>query len=150
MAHPPVPSTEAILLQGRESGLLPLFLMTCCSGLASSYINFPSLPNGRRVYPIESPFVGREEEFTCTIQQLAHSFANAVRRVQASGPYALGGSSIGAAYAIEVARILAAEGEAIGALLIIDYHAESLYENIREPDYEVFDVLKHCGRSIYG
>jgi acyl-CoA synthetase (AMP-forming)/AMP-acid ligase II/thioesterase domain-containing protein len=55
-----------------------------------------------------------------TVEQTAGNFAQAIRRVQPRGPYALGGHCYGGIVAFEVARQLSAAGERVALLTLFD------------------------------
>ena len=55
-----------------------------------------------------------------TVEQTAGHFAEAVRRVQPHGPYALGGHCYGGIVAFEMARQMNAAGERVALLTLFD------------------------------
>jgi acyl-coenzyme A synthetase/AMP-(fatty) acid ligase/thioesterase domain-containing protein len=55
-----------------------------------------------------------------TVPQAAARFVKALREVQASGPYLIGGLSFGGLVSFEMARQLEAEGERVALLVLID------------------------------
>ena len=54
------------------------------------------------------------------MERMAADYVVAMRSVQPEGPYALGGFCLGATVALEMARTLAARGEEISALVLVD------------------------------
>ncbi|KFY57790.1 hypothetical protein V496_06337 [Pseudogymnoascus sp. VKM F-4515 (FW-2607)] len=119
--------SRAVLIQGKSrSKDAPLFMTTDGSGTVESYIHLSALPNGRRIYALESPFLGSPETFDLSIQEMATIFLRTIRRIQPEGPYLIGGWSAGSMYAYEVAHRLTTQGETILALVILDMRAPSL------------------------
>ncbi|KAI0124107.1 BcPKS15, polyketide synthase, partial [Xylariales sp. AK1849] len=118
----PQPESRAILIQGSaRSTESPLFLVTDGSGAVAAYIHLPPLPNGRRIYALESPFLERPQDYTLTIQEMAQVFIKSIRKIQQRGPYLIGGWSAGSIYAYEMAWQLAAvESETITGLMLLD------------------------------
>lgn len=115
------PSSRAILMQGSaHSKDPPLFLMTDGSGTVEAYIHLPPLPNGRRIYGLESPFVDNPAEFTLTISELAKIFIRAIRSIQPRGPYFIGGWSVGGKYAYEVSRQISLAKDEVALLALLD------------------------------
>jgi thioesterase domain-containing protein len=55
-----------------------------------------------------------------TIEEMAAHYVAEIRRVQPAGPYRLGGWSFGGLAAFETARQLAAQGEAVNLLAVLD------------------------------
>lgn len=115
------PESRVILIQGKsQSTETPLFLATDGSGAVTPYIHLPALPNGRKIYALESPFLEHPDEYTLKIEEMADVFIAAIRRIQPHGPYLIGGWSAGGVYAYEIAYRLAMQGERITGLIIID------------------------------
>ena len=116
--------SQAILLHGRpDTDNQRLFLLPDGSGSPSCYIGLPSLGDHLNVYAIQSPFVKQPGEYTCSMKAICESFLDAIRTVQPTGPYLLGGFSFGAWYAYEAARLLAERGEVVDQLILIDMSA---------------------------
>jgi amino acid adenylation domain-containing protein len=62
---------------------------------------------------------GREEPFT-RIEDMAAYYIDAIRSVQSSGPYLLGGWSLGAVVAFEMAQQIQAQGQEVALLALLD------------------------------
>lgn len=119
--------SRSVLIQGQSrSRAAPLFMTTDGSGTVESYIHLRALPEGRRIYALESPFLEDPDTFDLSIQEMASIFVRTIRRIQPHGPYLIGGWSAGSIYAYEVAHRLTREGETILALIIVDMRAPSL------------------------
>lgn len=119
--------SRAVLIQGQSrSRAAPLFMTTDGSGTVESYIHLSALPQGRRIYGLESPFLECPEVFDLSIEEMASIFVRSIRKIQPHGPYLIGGWSAGSIYAYEVAHRLTREGETILALIILDMRAPSL------------------------
>ncbi|ORY16143.1 polyketide synthase [Clohesyomyces aquaticus] len=129
--------SRAVLIQGKSrSSTAPLFMTTDGSGTVESYIHLSALPEGRRIYALESPFLETPEVFDLSIEEMASIFIRSIRRIQPHGPYLIGGWSAGSIYAYEVAHRLMREGEDILALIILDMRAPSLIPTaIVTPDF---------------
>ncbi|KAL9078932.1 MAG: hypothetical protein Q9157_002156 [Trypethelium eluteriae] len=129
--------SRAVLIQGQSrSRAPPLFMTTDGSGTVESFIHLRALPEGRRIYALESPFLENPETFDLSIEEMASVFIRTIRRIQPHGPYLTGGWSAGSIYAYEVAHRLTREGESINALVILDMRAPSLIPTaIVTPDF---------------
>ena len=129
--------SRSVLIQGQSrSPLGPLFMTTDGSGTVESYIHLSALPEGRRIYALESPFLEDPTAFDLSIEEMASIFVRKVRLIQPHGPYLIGGWSAGSVYAYEVAHQLTRQGDAILALVIIDMRAPSLIPTaIVTPDF---------------
>ncbi|KAL4807951.1 hypothetical protein BDV18DRAFT_159159 [Aspergillus unguis] len=121
-----VPDGKAILLQGKpnspEAGN-PLFLVTDSSGSITIYLHLPPLPNNRPIYVLESPFAHCPEKNTISIPAMAKALIAAMRAIQPSGPYLIGGFSFGSVNAYEVTYQLSLMGERTLGLLLMDMYA---------------------------
>ncbi len=129
--------SRSVLIQGQSrSRAAPLFMTTDGSGTVESYIHLRALPEGRRIYALESPFLNDPDTFDLSIEEMASIFVRTIRRIQPHGPYLIGGWSAGSIYAYEVAHRLTREGETILALVVIDMRAPSLIPTaIVTPDF---------------
>ena len=99
----------------------PFFCITGSGGLAFAY-----LPLARLLGP-DQPFYGLQAHGIdsrglpdYTIKRAAVRHARAIRSVQPHGPYLLGGYSMGGAEALMVAHELAADGEEVALLALLD------------------------------
>jgi thioesterase domain-containing protein len=72
------------------------------------------------VYGLRAPGLDSGEQPESSIEALADRYVNNIRKVRKSGPYALGGWSMGALIAIEMARRLRATGDDVSVLLLVD------------------------------
>jgi thioesterase domain-containing protein len=99
----------------------PLFLVHPSSGSAFCYVPLaPRLGADQPVYGLEAPGFDGDEPSLPSIQAMAACYVDAVRGVKPRGPYVVGGWSNGGVIAFEMARQLAAAGEAVDRLLVID------------------------------
>ena len=78
------------------------------------------LPEGLAVYGLQAPGLEGEAEPLESVEDLAAYYLQAIRRVQPSGPYRLGGWSFGGLVALEMAQRLSAIGEAVEWLGLLD------------------------------
>ncbi|KAF2639737.1 ketoacyl-synt-domain-containing protein [Massarina eburnea CBS 473.64] len=117
----PTKPSKAVLLHGTPTPTSSsLFLLPDASGSPSRYIQLPPLGPTTCVYGLESPFLKTPSEFRCSVPSLCLSFLNAIQEVQPCGPYLVGGFSVGALYAYEVARLLTEKGESVEKLVLVD------------------------------
>ena len=117
-----VKPSKAVLLHGSPSSMGPkLFLFPDGSSSPSRYIQLPALGDNTNVYVLESPFLKAPAEYTCSIEAVCGSFLAALKTTQPTGPYLLGGFSLGAIYAYEISRMLLQDDqEQVDGLFIID------------------------------
>ncbi|KAI1123121.1 hypothetical protein F5Y10DRAFT_286418 [Nemania abortiva] len=139
-------SSNAVLLHGdQDSSKRPLILIAGSGGSASVYAQLPPLPSSTPVWALESPFLDCPSEMVYTPQDIAPIYALAVKAIQPTGPYLLGGYSAGAVHAYEVARLLMARGEKVQKLIIIDMKAhipgETWHDQPRVEDVTMLNTV---------
>ncbi|HLM25144.1 MAG TPA: condensation domain-containing protein, partial [Pyrinomonadaceae bacterium] len=91
-------------------------------------------------YAFQSPVLEQH-----TIEALAEYYLQKLRAVQPHGPYRLGGWSMGGVVAFEMARQLAAEGDRVQLLALIDSYAP---QSIERPEH--FDLLRMFVEDLEG
>jgi amino acid adenylation domain-containing protein len=101
----------------------PFFCITGSGGLALAFLPLA------RFLGADQPFYGLQAHGIAsrglpdyTIKRAAARHAKAIRLVQPHGPYFLGGYSLGGVEALMVAHELAADGEEVGLLALLDSH----------------------------
>ncbi|KAG7055302.1 polyketide synthase [Colletotrichum scovillei] len=119
-------SSRVALLQGSSHCKYNLFLLPDASG--SSYV-YAGLPPGlsqqtvTRIYGLESPFNGTSAIPDLSMDTYCSLFVAAILRIQPTGPYLLGGWSIGGRLAYECARQIIQLGHKVSGLLVIESYA---------------------------
>ncbi|MBL4743521.1 MAG: amino acid adenylation domain-containing protein, partial [Cycloclasticus sp.] len=127
-------STSTVPLQSKGDGL-PLF---CLCGIHIYKDLAISLGVDQPVYGVyvsqEQAFMndvmnGREPELS--VEDLAISYCEAIRRRQPNGPYRVAGISFGGLLAIEAARLLQSYGEEVSLVVLLDtILPEGIYRNL--------------------
>ncbi|MCC3770527.1 amino acid adenylation domain-containing protein, partial [Streptomyces sp. UNOC14_S4] len=104
-----------------EGARRPVFLVHPMGGNVLCYLRFkPHLPQDQPVYALQAAGSDAGTEPLRSVPEIAASYIAAMRRVQPSGPYAIGGWSFGGFVAFEMARQLRAAGEDIASLVLLD------------------------------
>ena len=99
----------------------PLFAVHPAGGSVFCYADLArELGPQQPFFGLQSPDAAFWPEGVETFEQMASLYIQTIRTVQPSGPYLLAGWSLGGVLAWEMARQLAAEGESIGLLALID------------------------------
>jgi amino acid adenylation domain-containing protein len=118
----------------RGGDRLPLFCVHPAGGNVTCFA-----PLARALGP-EQPVYGLESQGLCggevgarSIEEMATAYLSAVRAVRPAGPYALLGWSLGGLVAFEMARRLAAEGERVALLALLDTRGRGRGEGDRFP-----------------
>lgn len=104
-----------------EGGRPPFFCVHGSSGSAFPYVGLANrVGRDQPVYGLESPGLNDDARPLTTFEEMATSYVAAVTEQQAAGPYRIGGWSIGAIIALEMARQLRAAGHEVAQLVMID------------------------------
>lgn len=112
-------SQALVPLQTQGEGA-PFFCVHPIGGQVLCYAELVRvLGTGRPFYGLQSP-VSADAAPLETVEQMAACYIAEVRRVQPSGPYLLGGWSMGGLIANEMARQLLEQGESIDLLAMFD------------------------------
>jgi thioesterase domain-containing protein/glycosyltransferase involved in cell wall biosynthesis len=102
----------------------PLFLVHPAAGTVDCYVALARhLDPEQPLYAFQAAGVGGRGEPCDRVEAMAARYVAALRRRQPGGPYLLGGWSLGAIVAFEMARQLRKLGEEIDLLAVFDSHA---------------------------
>ncbi|WP_147092920.1 non-ribosomal peptide synthetase, partial [Myxococcus virescens] len=130
----PAPWTPLVPIQ-RSGSRVPFFCVHPVGGTVFCYTEL-----ARRLGP-DQPFYGLQAqgvEGTLppneSINAMAASYVDAIRTVQPQGPYRLGGWSLGAVIAFEMARLLQQSGETVDVLALIEPSSTSLAQGVTADD----------------
>lgn len=114
------PQATSVVLQQSPTSNSAIFLFPDGGGSAASYAGLPPIHPSATVYGLISPFVKSPADFNGTMTWIVSLYVGEICRRQKSGPYILGGWSIGGIYAYEAARQLILQGEQVSRLILID------------------------------
>ncbi|MEW5928296.1 MAG: amino acid adenylation domain-containing protein, partial [Gemmatimonadota bacterium] len=99
----------------------PLFLVHPGGGNLIGYSGLvKQLHEDQPVYGLRSRGLEQGEKPNWTFEEMARDYLASIREVRPSGPYRLGGWSMGGVIAFEMARQLEAAGEEVESLVLID------------------------------
>ena len=132
IAKPKVPLS--IILQGHpDKSKINIFLFPDGSGAGGAYGSLPPQGNDICIIGMNSPFLRQAEAFTCSVERMARLWIDELRKIQPIGrSYILGGWSAGGYYSFEVAKLLAAGGEKVERLILIDSPCRLEFEALPE------------------
>ncbi|GGH14292.1 non-ribosomal peptide synthetase [Mucilaginibacter phyllosphaerae] len=117
----PAFSSMVCLAKG-DALLTPVFFIHPTGGFVFCYTKLATML-GRPVYALQDPGLSGKRSAYHTIEELALIYAEDIKKVQAEGPYILGGWSFGGVVALEIARLLHGEGAEIARLFCFDSYA---------------------------
>jgi amino acid adenylation domain-containing protein len=119
-----------VLLAEGEPNMVPLFLIHPVGGDVLCYVPLARALGGKRsIYGLRYIELNESSRFI-NIEHIAESYVALIRQVQPSGPYQLGGWSLGGVIAYEIAQQLNAAGQQVQMLALIDSYTPSLIEKL--------------------
>jgi amino acid adenylation domain-containing protein len=109
----------------RSSGTKrPFFCVHPIGGGALCYAPLAAaMATDRPFFGLQSPMLEDPTVRPASIQEMAATYVDAIRRVQPRGPYLLGGWSFGGVVAAEMARQLQERGEVVAKIVLLDVAA---------------------------
>ncbi len=115
------PSTDSLVPLRAGGDGPPVYCVHPVSGSPYCYTDLASrLDAGTPVFGFEAPGFDGFDEPAGSIRELAEVHTATLRAARPHGPYRLLGWSLGGVVAFEMARLLAAEGEEVPLLVVID------------------------------
>ena len=99
----------------------PLFMIHPPGGIVVCYQAMSRLmPDDQPLFGIRARGLFGAEDLPESLSEMASEYVDAIRSVQPSGPYLIGGWSLGGVIAFEVAQQLTAAGDSINQLIMLD------------------------------
>jgi acetoacetyl-CoA synthetase len=121
LERPSTPRLPPLVLLRKGSVEPPVFI---AHGLGGSVIDFYRLLThircDRNVYGMQARGIDGVDEPFATIEEMAQYHLDAIRAVQPHGPYLFVGYSLGGLVSLEIAQRLAAAGEPVALLTVLD------------------------------
>ena len=131
------------LVPVRESGDAKPFF--CVHGAGGNVLNFRDLatrlPDSRPFYGLQARGADGASAPQESVEEMAADYLKAIRTVQPSGPYLIGGYSGGGIVSLEIARLLEQQGQEAALVVLLDtFHPQQP----RRPGQSVTErVRKH-------
>ncbi|MEM8733780.1 MAG: amino acid adenylation domain-containing protein [Planctomycetota bacterium] len=138
---------ELIAELGGNADSQPIFMVHPPGGIVVCYRELASQIEDYCIHGIRSRGLHGAEELPPTMEAMAEEYEEALRTVQPSGPYVLGGWSLGGLVAYEVAQRLLASGETVDRLILIDTTIPASASEL-VPEAETVDVGREYGIEL--
>jgi thioesterase domain-containing protein len=111
----------------------PFFCVHALGGNVNNYYLLAQyLGNDQPFYGLQAPPLHEVTEAESQIELMAARYVEAIREVQTSGPYRLGGYSFGSFVAYEMARQLRDLGEEVALLALFDTYSPAYLQKLPE------------------
>lgn len=123
--------TPLVEIKKGESALAPLFLIHGAEGNVLLYRDLANRLNSNiTVYALQAKGLDGKNSFNYSIEEMAEDYIPAIKSVQPSGPYHIGGYCMGGSVAYEIAMRLTARGEQVANVFLLEtYNACTLDHN---------------------
>ena len=130
----------------------PLFLIHPAGGHVFPYVHLANcLGPDQPCYGLQARGLEEGQEPHKRIEEMAAYYINAMRTVQAEGPYLLGGWSMGGVVAFEMAHQLHAQGQRVALLVLLDTRISTADDEFADEDFEatlLIDFVRYFGLSL--
>jgi amino acid adenylation domain-containing protein len=123
----------------------PFFCVHPVGGGVLQYVALArQLGQDQPFYGLQAPGTDDGQEPFDRIEDMASHYVEAIRAVQPSGPYLLGGWSMGGIVAFTMAQLLQSQGQGVALLALLDVGVPCAVEgSAREDDIFLINVLAH-------
>ena len=153
LRHNANPAAHPCLVAIQPGGAKPpLFLIHPAGGHVFPYIHLAyALGRDQPCYGLQARGLEEGQDPQACIEDMAACYIEALRTVQAEGPYLLGGWSMGGVVAFEMAQQLLAQGQRVALLALLDARIPAPDEHFVEEDLEatlLADVVRYFGLSL--
>jgi thioesterase domain-containing protein/acyl carrier protein len=146
---PPPSSLVAIQPEGSRR---PLFLIHPAGGHVFPYVHLAQrLGSDQPTYGLQARGLEEALQSHSRIEDMAAYYIEALRTVQPTGPYLLGGWSMGGIVAFEMAQQFHAQGERVALLVLLDTRIPAADEDLADEDFEarlLIDFVRYFGLSL--
>jgi amino acid adenylation domain-containing protein len=130
----------------------PLFLIHPAGGHVFPYVHLAhQLGANQPCYGLQARGLEEGQETHSRIEDMAAYYIEALRTVQAQGPYLIGGWSMGGVVAFEMAQQLHTQGQRVALLALLDARIPTADDDLADEDFEMrllVDFVRYFGLSL--
>jgi thioesterase domain-containing protein/acyl carrier protein len=147
-----MPGTQSALVAIHPGGSKPpLFLIHPAGGHVFPYIHLAQcLGPDQPCYGLQAKGVDDGQDPLTRIEDMATYYIHAIQTVQPTGPYLLGGWSMGGVVAFEMAQQLHAQGQRVPLLAILDGRIPTPDDTFPEQDAEAISLVERYFGISFG
>ncbi|GCE62618.1 non-ribosomal peptide synthetase [Microcystis aeruginosa] len=125
------PASSPLIAIQSQGDKTPFFAVHPIGGNVLCYADLArNLGTKQPFYGLQSLGLSELEKTVASIEEMAMIYIEAIQTVQASGPYYLGGWSMGGVIAFEIAQQLLTQGQEVALLALIDSYSPSLLNSV--------------------
>lgn len=128
---------------------IPFFAIHPIGGNVLCYANLAHhLGKAQPFYGLQALGLYETEKPIKSIEEMAKIYIEAIKTIQASGPYYVGGWSMGGVIALEVAQQLSAQGQTVALLTLIDSYSPILFNSVSTENNDVKLPLEEINGNL--
>ncbi|REJ55752.1 MAG: non-ribosomal peptide synthetase [Microcystis aeruginosa DA14] len=125
------PASSPLIAIQSQGDKTPFFAVHPIGGNVLCYADLArNLGTKQPFYGLQSLGLSELEKTVASIEEMAMVYIEAIQTIQASGPYYLGGWSMGGVIAFEIAQQLLTQGQEVALLALIDSYSPSLLNSV--------------------
>jgi amino acid adenylation domain-containing protein len=125
-----------------------LFLIHPGGGLVYRYMALKNYISDQMIYAINNPRLFQPAEYYSSIQEMAAHYIELIKQIQPSGPYLIGGWSLGGVVAYEMAFQLDKQGSTVKQTILIDAYNLSIFDVPESSKDQLSKILENEGIDI--
>ncbi len=125
------PASSPLIAIQSQGDKTPFFAVHPIGGNVLCYADLArNLGTEQPFYGLQALGLNETEKPLSSIKEMAMVYIEAIQTIQASGPYYLGGWSMGGVIAFEIAQQLLTQGQEVALLALIDSYSPSLLNSV--------------------
>jgi amino acid adenylation domain-containing protein len=129
------PASSPLIAIQSQGNKTPFFAVHPIGGNVLCYANLAHyLGTDQPFYGLQALGLQEAEKPVNSIEEIARVYIQAIQAIQASGPYYLGGWSMGGVIAFEMAQQLSAQGQTVALLTLIDSYSPILLNSVNNEE----------------
>ena len=147
LLQPPTGGGQSLVPLRTDGAATPLFCIHGLGGHVASFLPLAkALAEARPVYGLQAQGLGPDQQPHDRIEAMAAFYLREIRQAQPRGPYLLAGWSMGGLIALETAAGLAAAGEEVALVAMLDTYLSA--EEFSAQDLNDQSVIHWLGAAL--
>jgi amino acid adenylation domain-containing protein len=143
------PASSPLIAIQSQGNKTPFFAVHPIGGNVLCYADLArNLGTKQPFYGLQSLGLNELEKTVASIEEMAMIYVEAIQTVQASGPYYLGGWSMGGVIAFEIAQQLLTQGQEVALLALIDSYSPSLLNSVNREKHSANSLPEEFNEDI--
>jgi amino acid adenylation domain-containing protein len=143
------PASSPLIAIQSQGNKTPFFAVHPIGGNVLCYADLArNLGTKQPFYGLQSLGLSELEKTVASIEEMAMIYIEAIQTVQASGPYYLGGWSMGGVIAFEIAQQLLTQGQEVALLALIDSYSPSLLNSVNREKNSANSLTEEFNKDI--